>query len=220
MWDETVCILVYTALLNTVINIPSKRNLTMYSIRYYIALFIVSISPGVFFYWFSVHPFIRFWRRVGVRWTLGIHCGVIGLLAAVVIYFRQIILAVEYGNQPLLFALGLVCMVPAAIIRIRQAKQFSNSMLIGLPELAPERADSRLVTEGIYSRMRHPRYLELLFTFLAYALLANYLAMYVVCLLSMIWVAVLIRVEEQELRARFGADYDAYCEKVPRLGKW
>jgi len=52
---------------------------------------------------------------------------------------------------------------------------------------------------------------------LGFALFSNYLASYVVFAASVILVWLVIRLEEQELRARFGPAFDEYCARVPRL---
>lgn len=62
--------------------------------------------------------------------------------------------------------------------------------------MAPEKHQNTLVTQGIYSRMRHPRYVEML---LAHALFTNYLAAYGVFALSVAGLALIVRLEEREL---------------------
>ena len=52
---------------------------------------------------------------------------------------------------------------------------------------------------------------------LAHALLTNYLAAYVVFVLSVAGLVLIVRLEERELRARFGEEYERYCERVPRF---
>ena len=74
-----------------------------------------------------------------------------------------------------------------------------RSGLIGLPEVAPEKYQSTLVTQGIYSRVRHPRYVEMLLGKLAHALFTNYLAAYGVFALSVAGLALIVRLEEREL---------------------
>ena len=43
-------------------------------VRYYLALLILALVPPTILFWFSIHPFIRFWRRLGTRLTLVVHC--------------------------------------------------------------------------------------------------------------------------------------------------
>jgi protein-S-isoprenylcysteine O-methyltransferase Ste14 len=105
----------------------------------------------------------------------------------------------------------------AIVLRWQMSRQFGIKLLTGLPELAPATYGKRLVTDGIYARMRHPRYVEIAVAFLAYALFSNYLAAYVVFLLSLVWIVLVTRVEEKELLARFGDEYARYCARVPRF---
>jgi protein-S-isoprenylcysteine O-methyltransferase Ste14 len=185
--------------------------------RYYVALFIVAFSPGVFLYWFSIHPFIGFWRRLGPKLTLAIHYLLMLALAAGVFLIRKPVLSIEFGTQPVLIAAAAAILVFASVLRVQISKQLRTKTLMGLPELAPSNYENRLLTKGIYSRVRHPRYVELLLAFLAYALFANYLAMYVVVLLGVVWAFLVVRVEEKELRERFGEEYERYCQRVPRF---
>jgi protein-S-isoprenylcysteine O-methyltransferase Ste14 len=52
---------------------------------------------------------------------------------------------------------------------------------------------------------------------LACALFTNYLAAYVLFAVSLVLVRIIIWMEEKELRARFGEEYEDYCARVPRL---
>ncbi|MEO0971935.1 MAG: isoprenylcysteine carboxylmethyltransferase family protein [Pseudomonadota bacterium] len=82
--------------------------------------------------------------------------------------------------------------------------------------LQPEKA-STLVQGGLYRFTRNPMYLGLLVVLSGWALwLGN-----PVNLLGLVLFVVLINrwqiaPEEQALRHKFGADYDAYCERVRR----
>ena len=88
---------------------------------------------------------------------------------------------------------------------------------MGVPELTPPGAPATLLSEGIYSRIRHPRYVQIVLGLLGHALLANYLATWIIFAVSLLWIELVTRVEERELRDRFGEEYRLYCEKVPRF---
>jgi protein-S-isoprenylcysteine O-methyltransferase Ste14 len=88
---------------------------------------------------------------------------------------------------------------------------------VGFPEIAPDRFPRPLITEGIYGRIRHPRYVQLLIALTGYALIANYLAAYLAVALWVPGIYVIVRLEEKELRAHFGDAYDDYCRRVPRF---
>ena len=77
--------------------------------------------------------------------------------------------------------------------------------------------DGRLATTGLYARVRHPQYagfVAVLLGFLVQWPTILTLAMFPV----LVWMyARLARIEEREVRARFGAIYDAYAAQVPRV---
>lgn len=189
--------------------------------RYSIALFIIFVTPGVFLYWFSIHRYVKYWRRLGPRVTLGIHIPAMLVIAWGVWFYRLSILRTEYGTSTWTIIASVICFGMAGIIRFKQARQFPNRTLIGVSELQMHVDADDLVTEGIYARVRHPRYIELVIGFFAYAFFANYLALYIVAVLSIVWVVLLVPVEERELLNRFGGAYQRYCERTPRfLPRW
>jgi protein-S-isoprenylcysteine O-methyltransferase Ste14 len=58
---------------------------------------------------------------------------------------------------------------------------------------------------------------EALLVMASLALIANNLAAYVNWIIGIPSVLLIVRIEERELRDRFGAEYDAYCARVPRF---
>jgi protein-S-isoprenylcysteine O-methyltransferase Ste14 len=189
----------------------------MNTFRYYLALLYTVMLPPTLLMWVLIHPFIKFWRRVGLLWTYvmltAVVCpGIVGLFL-----MRRTLLAVEFGTSWPLLALGVLCVAVAVRLRVRLHRHFSNQQLLGLPELAPDRYSQQLVTEGLHARVRHPRYLQYLLVLAGCALMANYFALYLTLavLVPEIWLIVIL--EEKELRARFGPAYDHYCREVPRF---
>jgi protein-S-isoprenylcysteine O-methyltransferase Ste14 len=189
----------------------------MDAVRYYLALLLVILMPGAFVFWFSIHPFVRFWRRVGTRWTYPIHYAMMAVVAVALFQWREAILAIDYGTNLILIGLSVPIYVLAVIVAKERRKQLGMRRLLGYPELDPQRYPSTLVTEGIYRRIRHPRYVEMLLFLLAHALLANYLATYAVFLISWLGILIVVQLEERELIERFGEEYVRYCERVPRF---
>ena len=185
--------------------------------RYYLALLYTVMFPPTLLTWLVVHPFVKFWRRIGLLWTYlmvtaVVFPGVVGLFL-----MRRTLLAVEFGPSWPLLALGVLCLAVAVRLRVSLHRHFSNTQLMGLPELAPDRYPQQLVTEGLHARVRHPRYLQYLLVLAGLALIANYAALYLTLavLVPGIWLIVIL--EEKELRARFGPAYDDYCRQVPRF---
>jgi protein-S-isoprenylcysteine O-methyltransferase Ste14 len=114
-----------------------------------------------------------------------------------------------------LAALGLVLYGLAVVVEIQCRRHLKLRTLMGVPQLLGER--DRLLTEGIYSRTRNPRYLGVILGVGGWTLILNYPALYVAGLVSLPALYWLIRFEERELAERFGEGYRRYKRRVPRL---
>ncbi len=83
--------------------------------------------------------------------------------------------------------------------------------------------DHRLVTEGIYRRIRHPMYLSLLI-FAGGQMLAlpNYVAGPAALVAMLVLIAFRLRAEERMMIEEFGDEYKAYRKRTNRLipGLW
>jgi protein-S-isoprenylcysteine O-methyltransferase Ste14 len=124
---------------------------------------------------------------------------------------------VEYGTNPLLIALSVPVLIASLVLRRALGRQLKMRILMGIPELSAEPSGQKLLCEGIYARIRHPRYLEIFIALISYALFTNYLAAYAMLALSVPTLLAIIHIEERELRDRFGEEYVRYCAHVPRF---
>lgn len=190
---------------------------TFDKVRYGIALVLTMTGPGAAFFWFPVHPLAGFWRRVGFGWAYLAGFGVYVATAWVAWRYREWFLAVDFGPSRATLVAGVALAIAAAVLRRLWHRQLSIKTLFGLPELAPHRHPPRLLTEGAYAWVRHPRYVEVIVGVLGYALISNYLAAYGAAALVALGILILIPLEEREMAERFGAAYDAYRARVPAL---
>ena len=189
----------------------------MDTIRYFIALILVISLPMLFLYWLLIHPLIKFWRVKGVRLTYTVILTIIAIGMIALFSIRQELLAGDFGTSyPLLIA-GILCLVLAGAMRFAIQKHLTMKILLGLPEIAPDRYPGALITDGIYARVRHPRYVQLLIALVGYALIANHLASYIVVALWLPAIHVIVALEEKELLQHFGESYANYCLRVPRF---
>jgi protein-S-isoprenylcysteine O-methyltransferase Ste14 len=189
----------------------------MNTIRYYVALILVITLPPVFYFWLLIHPFVHFWRRLGLGWTYGIVCSFLALGIVSLFRIRQSLLAVEFGTNYFLTALGLLLLAASTWLGFQILHHMSILTILGLPELAPDKCPQQLIKIGIYATIRHPRYVQIYLGFLGSALIANYLALYLIVALWLPGIYVIVLLEEKELRDRFGTAYDDYCRRVPRF---
>lgn len=185
------------------------------TLRHGLAVFMVVVLPPIWLMWWLIHPFVRFWRRLGPTLTY-VAITVIILVPVVALWrVREHLLLADFGASRLTTALGIACLAVATYLFREMRQQLKIPVQSGLPELDLQR-EQVLLTEGIYGRIRHPRYAEVWLALLGWALLANHAGAYAAVLycLPAIWLTV--HFEEKELRDRFGQAYVDYCERVPR----
>jgi protein-S-isoprenylcysteine O-methyltransferase Ste14 len=187
------------------------------SIRYYLALLVLVTWVPVSAFWLLIHPFVAAWRKVGPKVAYAATFGVMVLIGAILFLLRDPLLAVEFGTRPVLWAPAALAYLAALVLEIRCRRQLSFRILVGLPELAPDRSPQELLTQGIYARVRHPRYAAGILALLALAWFTNYLAIYVLFLVFVPVITAVTVLEERELAERFGAEYERYRAKVPRF---
>ncbi|MFQ5928018.1 MAG: methyltransferase family protein, partial [Terriglobia bacterium] len=187
------------------------------NIKYYLALVIVTTWPPALIFWFVIHPFIAFWRKLGATLTYTILISFMLVSAAGLFLIRDALLAVHYPTNYFLLALAVVLYGTACVIYFQRKKHLTFRILTGLPELDSKKHEPKLLTQGIFARTRNPRYLEVLLGLLSLAFVTNYLALYLLFLLSLIAIYFIVLLEEKELRVRFGKEFEDYCQRVPRF---
>ena len=188
----------------------------MDGVRYVLALLLVVVLPAGMSMWFVIHPFASFWRRYNPAITYSVVLAVAAVVGGALYHSRETLMATEFGFSWLLTVIGVVCLTLSVVLERRYRQQIKVSTLFGLPEVSATR-QSELLTEGIYSEIRHPRYLGLVLEISAFALFANYLAAYMVVVAIIPVLGVTVLLEERELLQRFGEEYVQYAQKVPRF---
>jgi protein-S-isoprenylcysteine O-methyltransferase Ste14 len=129
---------------------------------------------------------------------------------------RAFFLAYRIDFFPAARAAGLIVLICGVMLQLWTGRLLSLLGLMGLPEVS-QKAGGRLVTGGAFSFVRHPTYLSHTLIFTGIFLLTAVMAVGVVTLLDFVIVnAVIIPLEEKELLARFGEEYDRYKKKVPK----
>jgi len=189
----------------------------MNTARYIVGvLLVMSLPPGILL-WYAIHPFVHFWRRIGAGWTYAALSPFVVAWMAFAFLTRDALLVRDLGTQLLLLVPTVSCAVVGGIIAWKRRRQLTYRIVTGLPELSPHKHQSKLLTEGLYATIRHPRYVEVLLFTAAYAFFANHVGSYIATVLSVPALYIVVLMEEKELRDRFGAEYEDYCRRVPRF---
>ena len=184
---------------------------------YYVALAIILAVPAALSVWFVVHPLAPWWRRVGAVGTYVVVALVVAAIVWGIYLVREPLLRIRFGVRMPLVVAAVALFGIGAYMRAQVNRRLSASTILGLPEVSPERGAGRLVTDGIYSRLRHPRYVGMGLGVAAAALFSNYLATYIMVAAYVPVIYLVVLLEERELSGRFGAAYRRYCQEVPRF---
>jgi len=189
----------------------------MDTIAYWLALLTVVMVPPFMLMWYIVHPFARFWRRKGPVKTYSSLILLILLIMRALYIMREPILRAHYGVNWLLVILAIQIFAISMLMGFVRMRHLKPSVMFGLPEIRGEEYPGKLLTEGIYAKIRHPRYVEVWLGLLAIALFTNYVAVYILVAVFVPLTCGVVLLEERELRERFGEEYEKYCAEVPRF---
>lgn len=182
-------------------------------------LLVVGLPPGIV-WWFVIHPFIDVWRRVGKELTVIVGLALMFASLVPLYWVRDTLLMADLGTSPVTITIAVVLAAGAAYIAFKRRKHLTTAILMGLPELEEGGKGGSLLTEGPYSVIRNPRYVEMVFGVSAYAAFSNYVGAYVLALVTIPLIHLIVILEERELRDRFGEAYETYLASVPRYWPW
>jgi protein-S-isoprenylcysteine O-methyltransferase Ste14 len=186
-------------------------------VRRIVAVMLAISLPPAMLYWFIVHPFVGFWRRMGLAVTY-VFLAVFYVGSAAGLYLvRDTLLGRDLGLSLPLTLVALPLVVAAIVISRKRRKYLTFRHLAGVPEIAPAKHGTGLLREGIYSRIRHPRYVEFALALVGYALFANFEGLYWMTAATLVLLYLIVILEERELRERFGQEYVEYSAQVPRF---
>jgi protein-S-isoprenylcysteine O-methyltransferase Ste14 len=184
-------------------------------IRYFLGVVIVIIVPLGMLYWLIIHPWARWWRRWGPIRTYLTVLPVLAALGVLLFEVRGQLLSANLGTNWSLIGIALVLSCLTTWLELQYWRQLSISTLVGIPEVS-QQPKGKLLREGIYGVVRHPRYLSAGVTMLADALFVNYLGLYILLISVLPFGYLMLALEERELVERFGGAYRDYQRDVPR----
>ena len=179
----------------------------------WVAAVVLLIQLPIPLFWLVVHPLVGFWRRHVRAAYVVAGAGSWGAVGAFLYDFRDRLFVSEQAPLWAVLA-GFVLLAGDGYTLYRVKRELGAARLVGKAELA---GAGELATQGIYARVRHPRYTGMMAAVVGACLLAGSLLMWVVAAAWFPLVLLATELEERELRARFGAAYLAYSKRVPRF---
>lgn len=181
-----------------------------------LALLACSVYCTIPLFWLVVHPFIDRWRRRGRR--------AYALILPIWAFFIMATFLATWPFRFVHFYANWYAWAPAALLFLAgfyiysaAFKSFHHTQVSGLAELEPAQHRQQLVTNGIRSRVRHPIYLGHLCEILGWCVGTGLIALYALAAFAILTGALMIRIEDRELEARFGDEYREYRRAVPAV---
>ncbi|MGH9778873.1 MAG: methyltransferase [Candidatus Acidiferrales bacterium] len=196
------------------------------AIRDTLALFLLWFQLPIPLFWLLVHPAAGFWRR-HPRACYYVVGPTVWLSVAVMLFGgRDWWLAERFwpaaaGWIPA--ALGSALIIADFWMIRRIERVISVRVLVGLPELfsarSPEGAGrpTQVVESGLYARVRHPRYLGMMMSWVGAALISGASRLGALAVVFIGLALLVTELEERELLNRLGESYADYRRRVPRL---
>lgn len=176
-----------------------------------VAGFILFFELPIPIYWVILHPFHSFWhtRVRAAFWFAGLTAWTCG--GVVLWWFRHSLLS---ATRPpwVAIAAGFALIAVEVYLFARVERELGSRRLVGHAELT---GTGEMFSGGLYARVRHPRYAGMFSAVLGAALLGSTRLLWIVLVVWWPFALLVIRLEERELAARFGPDYDAYRKRVP-----
>lgn len=208
----------------------------METLRYVLGLVVVVFYPPALLYWLLIHPLAGWWRRRGPVVALTAVLAVCVAVSVLLFLAHEPLMGRDLGTSPWLAAAGLLLYGASLLLEMRTRKQLDLRTLTGVSEVSesawrrgpggsggPGEPGDGLLTEGIYARVRHPRYLGVILGTVGLSLVVNYVGVYVLVGAFIPVLHAVVVLEERELVERFGEAYRDYQGRVtrliPRLGR-
>jgi protein-S-isoprenylcysteine O-methyltransferase Ste14 len=179
----------------------------------WLAALVLFLQLPIPLYWFVVHPQIDFWRRhQKATYAIALLCSWPPVTSCIVLFRRELF----RPDWPPVWAafMGLALIIFEGWLFWRLSRDLATARLVGKTELS---GSGSIASQGIYARIRHPRYAGSLLAILGACFLAGKPAMWIV---AAVWAALMllaISFEEREMRHRFGSAYEEYASQVPRF---
>jgi protein-S-isoprenylcysteine O-methyltransferase Ste14 len=150
----------------------------------------------------------------GNRWVIGA-LSILGLALAFFPAWTDRLGVFVFGGETLRW-IGIAVFTIGGALRLYPVfvlgKRFSP--LVAIQE------GHKLVTTGIYGRVRNPSYLGLLINMLGWSLTFRSGVGVVICALTFVVLTVRMNSEERLLHEYFGAEWEAYSSRTSRLIPW
>ncbi len=179
----------------------------------WLACVVYATIPG---FWLLVHPRAEYWRSAKRSPYVVILPAWIAMWVAAALITARWRNAILYAS-PWPWVPALALFGAGIWLYWQSGRNFSARQLGGIPEVVAGHGEQWLVTTGIRARVRHPIYLAHFCEMLAWSIGTGLVVCYGLTVFAILTGAVMIRMEDRELEARFGEEYRQYARRVAAI---
>lgn len=181
----------------------------------WLAAIVLFFEMPVPLYWLVLHTRIQFWRHH----VLAGYCIAIVLAwgggDALLYHFRRWLFDSRATEANPGLAVAGFLLIAADIFAFTSSElQLGARRLVGHAELT---GTGQLAVTGLYTKIRHPRYMGMIAGVLGGCLLIGLRPLWIIAIFWCALALSAIALEEREMRARFGSAYSDYARRVPAL---
>ena len=151
-------------------------------VRYFLGVATVVVVPLGLLYWLVIHQWAWWWRMWGPARTYLVVLPVLTALAVPLYAVHEQLLGADLGTKWSLIGVGLVLSGVSHWLEFQNWRHLSIATLVGIPELS-QQSSGRLLRDGIYGMVRHPRYLSAGIGLVASVVVVNHLGLYILIML-------------------------------------
>ncbi|WP_135666935.1 methyltransferase family protein [Halorhabdus rudnickae] len=210
-------------------NIPNWDGTIAHSGGWAIAVIVIVLVSWVFYRYFAPQTW-REWAGAGVvqAFVIALYAEMFGFPLTIYLLVRYFGLDREYVSANLwstLVGVGETGMIISMALGYGLAFVGIGVFIQGWRQVHQARQEDQLVTEGLYSVVRHPQYTGLFIALFGEGIVhwptIFSVGLFPIIVLTFVWLA---RKEEREMDTQFGDRYRTYKRKVPmfvpRSGQW
>jgi protein-S-isoprenylcysteine O-methyltransferase Ste14 len=181
--------------------------------RSFAATILLALYLPVPIYMTWIHAGRRLWKKIG-RASFAIHLMLYAGLVAAIIWAHPIWCWEAWPWPAWISWIGLAPLAVAAWLAVRTYATIDLRTLLVFRQISSPR-ERRLLTDGILGTIRHPRYV--MYTALAAGnlLITGYPLVLASLVVTLLFLTITIRMEEEELRECFGEEFEKYRRSVP-----
>lgn len=181
----------------------------------FLAWLVCGVYATIPSYWLAVHPFAEHWRTARNRYAL---LAPMWMAMWLIAWFAtEHWMQAALYSRPWMWAFSLTLFYVSWRMYSGGARGLSLDRIIGRHELEPDEHDQELITTGVHGLVRHPLYFGHLCTMLGWSLGAGTIACFALTAFAVVTGAIMLPLEERELRQRFGTQYERYSDSVPMI---